>query len=236
MYNMDTTSSPTDVEESTQTPAPIPAAEDPLPVDLDSYAGELTEAARTSLLRATNNPAAPPDIDDFPDALDGDGNPIFKEGDKIIIERRSGILAGHPYLDTKTYTVRRHDSATKTLWLWDESLMQHASDNYAAGRSHGNRYKLALHRSPGAKGPITISSNRKRGRPRKSPQAPTTTASPLPSTPPKKRGRPAGSKNRSRATIAAEKAEKASLRAAKRAAKKSPAKKQPKRAASPKTR
>lgn len=163
------------------------------------------EARELAAALAPSKPEAKPDISRLPDALDGEGAPLFSVGDRIVIERRAHFLEGNPYLDTRTYKVKGIDEGTGVLSLWDESLSQWACDNFVAGPITGQVYKLAVGR--------TVSTKRKRGRPRKNPvEAPTT---PAPSGP-KKRGRPPGSKNRSKDVIAAEKAAKLAQRRGKK--------------------
>ena len=143
------------------------------------------------------------DISRFPRAVK-DGLPIFKPGDKIVIERYASIMDDHPYIDTRTYVVNSVDMETGKLTLWDDDMNQNATDNWKVGLTVGNVYTFAKGRGlPKKKG--------KKGRPRK-PKGPD-----LPKGPPKKRGRPVGKKNRSREEISADKAVKAAKRSAKKA-------------------
>jgi hypothetical protein len=157
--------------------------------------------------------AARPDISRLPDAI-MDGVPVFFAGDRIVIERRASILRGNPYLDTRTYSVKSLDLVTGDMVLWDVSLFQWARDNFITGPKLGQVYKLTngLSTSPGKK---------KRGRPRKNLEvAPVVRATDADGNPIKKRrGRPAGVKNRDKAVISVEKAERKALRAAKKAGK-----------------
>lgn len=148
--------------------------------------------------------AARPDISRLKDALDEEGFPVFAPGDRIVIERRASFLAGNPYLDTRTYRVKRIDEGNGMLSLWDEAMAQWATDNFIAGRIQGQVYKLAA-------GDLTVGTKKKRGRPRKNPPAPPKD----PNAPAKKRGRPKGSLNRPKDVVAAEKAAKHAARAAK---------------------
>lgn len=154
-----------------------------------------------------------PDISRLPDAI-MDGVAVFCAGDRIVIERRASILRGNPYLDTRTYSVKSVNLETGDMVLWDVSLFQWARDNFIAGPKLGQVYKLAngLNSSPGKK---------KRGRPRKNLEvAPIVRATDADGNPIKKRrGRPAGVKNRDKAIISVEKAERKALRAAKKAGK-----------------
>ena len=141
-------------------------------------------------LSPSNKELSKPDISRFPDAIDN-GRLTIEAGDKITIERRANFLAGNPYLDTRTYTIKKIDHSSGILSLWDDEMQQWAMDNYKTGPSVGQIYKIPLGRLP-----PPSSSSRKRGRPRKfnpqpAPQHPTDDTQLTK----KKRGRPKGSKN-----------------------------------------
>ena len=167
--------------------------------------------------------AAKPLIDHLEDAVDKDqfGNLVLnaKVGDKIVIERFATVLSHRPWLDTKTYVITNVDGVTGDLGLMDTDLGQSAMSNYITGTKAGYRFKL-----PNAKG-VSIG-KRKRGRPRKNP-----TGAPEPTKPvqldpngqpvKKKRGRPAGTKNRPKDIIRAEKKAKLEKRKAKATKRKS---------------
>ena len=164
---------------------------------------EITRAQQLELKKS----AAKPLIDHLKDAVTTDefGNLVFnaKVGDKIIIERIAHVLTHKPWLDTKTYVIQGVDGVTGNLQLMDYDLGQTALSNYITGLQHGYRFKL-----PNAKG-ISIG-KRKRGRPRKNPTGAPEPAKPVQLGPDgmpiaKKRGRPAGTKNRSKEVIKAEK-------------------------------
>jgi hypothetical protein len=149
-----------------------------------------------------------PLIDHLPDAIKKDelGRPILLAvaGDKLVIERFATILSHKPWLDTKTYTVESVDEATGVVTLWDEDLYRNSTTNYITGAKAGYRFKLAT-----AKG-AAIGSKR-RGRPRKNPvpvEPKPVVLGPDGQPVKKKRGRPAGAKNRDRSVIVAEKAAK----------------------------
>ena len=169
-------------------------------VDLDTASDTLTPE-QMSRLGAERKQVNKPDISRLPDALGPDGMPLFKEGDKIVIERYASSLPNKPYLDTKTYKVLTVDMATGYMRLSDEGFLQYARDNWKIGPKHGSVYKLA-------QGKITVS-HKKRGRPRKDPVEdsvkPAVQLGPDGQPIKKKRGRPAGAKNRSREEIVAEK-------------------------------
>jgi hypothetical protein len=176
-----------------------------------SYIGSITAA-----MMANSKPITPPTIDHLPDAVIKDPmgrlTLLAGPGDKLVIERVASILAHKPWLDTKTYTVESVEESTGIVHLWDEDLYRNSSTNYITGIASGYRFKLAT--AKGAK-----IGQRKRGRPRKNPETPTT---PAPTnTTPKKRGRPKGAKNRPKDVIKTEKAAKTKHRKEKAAKRKS---------------
>jgi len=164
-------------------------------------------------LAAKKAAASKPMIDHLPDAISKDemGFPtlLAGPGERIIIERVASILHGRPWLDTKTYTIESIDTASGRLTLWDDDLQRYAGTNFIEGLKFGYRFKL-----PTKKG-MNIG-HRKRGRPRKNPEgAPVQKPVEIgPDGQPikKKRGRPAGSKNRDRDIIMAEKKAKLEMR------------------------
>lgn len=162
----------------------------PAEVDLDAPSDSISPEQAAALFGRRKPPPAKPDISALPDALGADGRPLFKEGDKIVIERYSACLSGRPYLNTRTYRVVSIDPSTGNLALYDDSLAQHAGDNYRTGPACGNVYKFAMGTSVG---------KRKRGRPRKNPVPPPAAPAALgPDGLPvkKRRGRPPGSRNK----------------------------------------
>lgn len=164
---------------------------------------------------AKDRTASKPDISALPDAMSADG-PLFVRGDKIVIERYATVLVGAPYLDTRTYLVESVDVVTGKVNLWDPAMAQFATDNWKHGVKHGYVYKFA-------RAGVAVSSKRKRGRPRKNPAVvapPPVQLGPDGAPVVKKRGRPAGVKNRPKAVIIAEKKAAAQLKAAKAAVKK----------------
>jgi len=174
----------------------------------------MANAERTARLAANR-----PNIDSLPDAVvrDEDGELVFlaAPGEKVVIERFASVLPTKPWLDTKIYVVDRIDSVSGDVGLWDQELHRAAGTNYIKGLAAGYRFKLASK--------STRIEGRKRGRPRKDrsvevapPPPPALDANGQPIK--KKRGRPAGVKNRSKEEIKADKAAKADLRAAKKAA------------------
>lgn len=196
----------TDIESEVEDDGSPPVEEPPVEVDVDAAADTVSgdQLRRLSASSTINRP----DISRLPDALER-GRPVFKAGDKIVIERYATILAGRPYLDTRTYRVIEMDDTTGRMRLYDEALCQFASDNWRTGSTAGSVYKLAMG--------VVVGTKKRRGRPRKAPVEAPPQAVPSPEVK-RSRGRPKGSKNRSKDEIRAEKAEKRSashLRAAK---------------------
>jgi len=160
---------------------------------------------------------AKPDISRLPDAISSDGVPLFRPGEKIIIERRATVLEGNPYLDTRTYMVMGINTENGNLNLFDESLCQSAMSNWKSGLRHGFVFKLARGNE--------VATKRKRGRPRKNPIEDLTEVKAAPvgedgKPVKKKRGRPPGAKNRDRDTIRAEKKAKMAQREERKAKRK----------------
>lgn len=157
--------------------------------------------------------ASRPNLDALPDAVvkDDMGRMILltRPGERLIVERFATVLPGRPWLDTKAYTVTSIDEVSGVVHLWDDSLQRQAMTNYIDAIRHGYRLKLT------ARG-MNISSQRKRGRPKKM----QTVAPVQQATAPEEkrgRGRPKGSKNRDADVRMAEKKAKIVARAEKRA-------------------
>jgi hypothetical protein len=166
---------------------------------------------------AAEREARKPDISRLPNAISADGTPLFRPGEKVIIERRATVLEGNPYLDTRTYMVVGINTENGNLDLFDESLCQSALSNYKTGIAKGFVFKLARGNE--------VATKKKRGRPRKNPIEDRTEVKAVPlddrgQPVKKKRGRPPGSKNRDRDTIRAEKKAKMAQREEKKAKRK----------------
>lgn len=174
-------------------------------VDLDAVSDRVTPEMTAKLAGAARGNK--PDISGLPDAI-ADGRPLFKVGDKIVIEQYATILETNPYLHTRTYKVMAINPQTGDLKLWDESLCQWGMDNYVKGPMFGQVYKLA---------DGVVIGKRKRGRPRKNPVAPVVVTTEKPTGEKKGRGRPKGSKNRPKDVIAAERKVVAEARRARKA-------------------
>lgn len=181
----------------------------------DVFSSDVVPGEFQSILGAPPRVINKPEIGHLPDAI-VDGYPVFGPGDKIVIERRSVVLSGRPYLDTKTYRVIEVDMAGGTVRMYDDDLNQFAMTNWRTAMAAGHVFKFTSGRA--------VVTKRKRGRPRK--EQPTQTALPstsseglngAPAAEKKGRGRPKGSKNRPREEIIAAKQQKAEERAMKRA-------------------
>ena len=210
-------------KKSLPTPPPAPTVEAPPPprpqpppppvLDLDSASDRVSGDQMEAMLRVAK-PVNKPDISRLPDATEG-GRPLFTAGDKIVVERYATVLAGAPYLDTKTYKVLGVNEANGAVRLFDEELNQFASTNYVEGLRSGYVFKFAM----GNK----VATKKKRGRPRKNPIEAVQPDKPAGEK--RGRGRPKGSKNRPKEVVAAERAEKKAKiveKKKKRGAKKAP--------------
>lgn len=140
-----------------------------------------------------------PDVSAFPDALDAEGKPLFRAGDRVVVERRSVILSGSPWIDTKVYRVLNVDQDTGNVRFYDEQINQFASSNYRTATARGSVFKLL---PTGAR--TDNLGKRKRGRPRKATPA-GQEVKPVSTEPKRGRGRPKGVKNRPKEVIAEEK-------------------------------
>lgn len=171
------------------------------------------EAQELADLMAPRKVEAKPDISRLPNAIEG-GKLLVKPGERIVIERRVPFLDGCPYLDTRTYVLKSVDEVTGVLRLWDESFQQWGMDNFIKGPTYGQVYKMAVGR--------TVTTKKKRGRPRKNPVEEPKPVALGPDGKPvkKKRGRPPGSKNRPKEEVKADKLAKAAKRSAKAVVKK----------------
>lgn len=173
----------------------------------ESYADD-DEGNSLAVLR-NDRPRDMPKIDHLGDAvhMQSDGTPAFivPPGGKVIIERRSSVLNGNPWLDTKLYDVVAVDHTIGLVKLWDPELRHHARDNWFVGLKAGSRYKLPP----------------PRGRWDSPPKVVAAPVSPPPLSPEgepikRKRGRPAGVKNRPKDVIVAEKAARAAAKSEKK--------------------
>lgn len=129
-------------------------------------------------------------LDDGVADVNGERVPLFNVGDRIVVERRISFLTNHPWLDTRVYVVKIIDDETGAVHCTDEEMQHYACVSF---KSEHQRIKLAP-----KKGPI-FARKKKEEKPKL--VADDGTA--------KKRGRPKGSKNRSKEVIEAERKAKA---------------------------
>lgn len=176
------------------------------------------EGTSLSNILAPKRDRSKPVIDHLADAVVrlSDGTPVLvpEVGDNIVIERTATVIEGAPWLDTTIYKIVKVDDETGVITLWDAEKSHNVLDNFRVGYRSGSRvYKVPPVRGkwdappPKARiNPITTGTN---------PSNPGD-----PNAPKRKRGRPPGTKNRSKEVIAAEKTEREAIKRAKRAARK----------------
>jgi hypothetical protein len=141
------------------------------------------------------------DISGYEDAFYEDAHgslvPKFEVGDRILLERNYSSRTGGGWYVTAAIIVKKLDYITGDLTLWNDERGQWDLSNWITGtRLHGVVYKLpASYGNPFKK--------RARGRPSKvrteSEVTVTPVSSPVPEDGKPRRGRPKGSKNRTKA-------------------------------------
>lgn len=183
--------------------------------DLISDIGNAEEINRLSTSANTRNERRP-QIDHLPNAIDQEGNPLFKPGDRIVVERFSQILDGNPWLDTRMLYVDTIDQSTGTVHCTDAVFSQHSAVSF---RSPLQNFRIV---PKGIVNPFTKDAQKRLKGDRKPVQVVTRTDG-TNGTTTKRKGRPPGSKNRPKEVIKQEKLErraKAKVKAEKRASKK----------------
>lgn len=131
------------------------------------------------------------------DPKDGSVWPLFNEGDRIVVDRRTTLLRGIPWLETIVGKVRSINDDTGLVTMWDEdSDPRNPPVRYVNFRDPFHDFRLA----PPTGNPFEPPPPPKKEKPQRDPGKPG-------------RGRPKGSKNRPKEVIQAE-------REARRAAKK----------------
>ena len=79
---------------------------------------------------ATLRESRRPDISVYePGTIRGPGGeilPLFEVGSSVLIERRSSLLPGHPWVDTAVYRVLGIDDDGGVIRVWNPELGQHA--------------------------------------------------------------------------------------------------------------
>lgn len=180
--------------------------------ELDDELESLLDPSGAEAKRVASRPDISSLEDAFEPGFDGVPLPKFTVGGKIVLERYATTLPKRQWLSTNTYIVEDINYETGTLKLWDPSLQRFELSNWRTALSkHGFVYKLAP-----AHG--VVGKKRGRGRPRKNPFVPPAPKAEgvAPGPEDKKgRGRPKGSKNRSKEEIAKDRQVKAAARAAK---------------------
>lgn len=143
-----------------------------------------------------------PVIDHLMDAImtTEDGLVLFlpEPGERVLIERYASCLKGNPWHDTREFIVVKINDETGDVLLWDPENTQQASTNYMTAPGLGHRFKI-----PGRLAVQT--SNRKRRR-SKIERLIEREQGGKDKKPVEKRGRKAGTKNRPREVVAAERA------------------------------
>ena len=144
-----------------------------------------------------------PNIDHLPtgiavDPSDGSCVPLFDVGDRIVVDRRTTLLRGTPWLETIVGKVRSIDDDSGLVTMWDEEGdARNPPCKYVNFKDALHIFKLA----PAKGDPFVPPPPPKQPKPQKQPGE-------------KHRGRPKGSKNRPKDVIQAEReARKASKRA-----------------------
>lgn len=175
-------------EAETTDDADLDDREKPISDAADDEDKEYADGTLTPEQREQRRLSKKPKIDHLPDGVanldDGTIVPLFDVGDKIIAERHISFLQGHPWLDTRSYTVRSIDDDKGIVHCSDDELLHYA----AIGFKHPfTRIKLAP----------------KKGNPFKAPK-PEKPKQELAPGQVKRRGRPKGSKNRPKEIIEAE--------------------------------
>lgn len=133
-----------------------------------------------------------PNIDHLKDAVhvmeDGSCLPLFDVGDRIVVDRRTKLLDGLPWLETIVGKVRSIDDDSGLVTIWDEeSDQRNPACRYTNFKDNLHIFKLA----PVKGNPFDPPPPEKKAAPPKDPNR-------------KGRGRPKGSKNRPKDVIQAE--------------------------------
>lgn len=176
-------------EPETTDDADLDDREKPISGEADEQEGESADGTLTPEQREQKRLARKPRIDHLPDGValldDGTVLPLFDVGDRIIAERHISFLQGHPWLDTRVYTVTSIDDETGAVHCRDDELHHYA----CVGFKHPfTRIKLCP----------------KKGNPFRAPKEIKPPVQPTAPGEKKRRGRPKGSKNRPKEVIEAE--------------------------------
>ena len=201
--------------ENEDSPKDIPDEDIP-----DDYSGASANRSISAIMaseaKERARAASKPYIDHLKDAVvtneHGWTHLALRPGERIIVERYASILDHRPWLDTKIYTITAIDEQSGNISLHDEEFHHSTMSNYLNGPKQGYRFKIPPTRGRWDSKPKLTASGEIKIIPPQDPNAPK-----------KRRGRPAGVKNRPKAEVAAEKAakrEEKKLKTARRAMKK----------------
>jgi len=190
-------------------PVPIDLLEKAAKVEMNEQELELKEhadalvAARERLMPTTErliNAIAAGD----------DGSPLFipGPGDLVVMERRSVLLSGMPWIDTRLLRVKKINDETGNIVLFDDDMKQNVQSNFITGPARGILFKIPAKRG-NPFGPQTNAAAAKLE------AAPVVIIAADGSVKKRGRGRPAGSKNREKSVIKLEKKARAAARKAK---------------------
>lgn len=151
-----------------------------------------------------------PDITHLSMAVDDTGVFIPGVGEKVVVEKVSSPIKGiSHWLDTSVYVIKEFDDETGNLKMWNEEFGGFLKINYIDALAAGYSFRLPPGRGPFIK-------RKSRGRvPTKKVVVQERSSD---QTGQKRRGRPKGSKNRSKDEIMAEKTERKAARAERKAA------------------
>lgn len=192
------------------------SVEDSSPVHVSSNIDEDNDFSLALLpddVRRARRSALRPDIDWLDDAIDWSANTpsgvdfIPRKDQYVVIERQCISMPTIGWLDTRVYRLIEDPAPNGNLKLWDPIKQQMALSNWKTGiATHGFIFKLP----PKGVNPETLleSSGKIRRRKRVAPAPPPPQRDENGNIVPKRRGRPPGTKNRSKEVILAEKAAK----------------------------
>ena len=133
--------------------------------------------------------------------------PLFSVGDRVVVDRRTNLLPGDPWLETIVGRVRSIDDESGAVSILDEE----GDPRHPPCRWFSLRDELTDFRFAPARGnPFNVPAVPKREAP----------ATPVDPSQPKRKGRPKGSKNRPKEEIRAEREAYKKMRAEKKAKRK----------------
>ena len=167
---------------------------------------DFEEATLAPEVREQRRLARKPIIDHLKSGVLKDGDsiiPLFDIGDRVVVERKSSLLAGTPWLDTQIFTIESIDDETGVARGWHEELQR---SGFFGFRDPNTDVRLAPKRGNPFKA-VAVAREEKKAEKKANNE-------------PIRRGRPKGSKNRSKDEIKAEKLARKAERDAKKAKRK----------------